>query len=197
MRKLVILLALGLAGAWWWQAHRPVDPGPGAVAPQAPRQGALRDATPIETKGFRLQPLAQFELTARVLGREDYRFDTESALSPTDLALGWGRMSDAAVLGKLRISQSGRWYSYGWDDQPPIPTDEIARSSANMHLIPADAAVAGVLSRVREGQVVALRGVLVEAQRDDGWRWRSSLSRDDTGGGACELIWVESLSVRP
>jgi hypothetical protein len=33
-------------------------------------------------------------------------------------------------------------------------------------------------------------------QPSSGWRWVSSLSREDTGAGACELIWVESLSVR-
>lgn len=29
-----------------------------------------------------------------------------------------------------------------------------------------------------------------------GWRWRSSLSREDTGDGSCELVWVERLELR-
>jgi hypothetical protein len=29
---------------------------------------------------------------------------------------------------------------------------------------------------------------------DDGFTWSSSLSREDTGNGACELIWIEQLS---
>jgi hypothetical protein len=41
---------------------------------------------------------------------------------------------------------------------------------------------------------VIVRGYLVEARGADGWRWRSSLTREDTGAGACELIWVESVS---
>ena len=28
----------------------------------------------------------------------------------------------------------------------------------------------------------------------DGWRWRSSLTRDDSGGGACELVYVCSIT---
>ena len=30
----------------------------------------------------------------------------------------------------------------------------------------------------------------------DGWRWRSSLTREDTGAGACELVWVERIVTR-
>jgi hypothetical protein len=48
---------------------------------------------------------------------------------------------------------------------------------------------------VRTGSVVRLEGYLVEARADDGWRWRSSLTREDTGNGACELVWVERLDV--
>mgnify|MGYP003398699190 CR=1 FL=1 len=47
---------------------------------------------------------------------------------------------------------------------------------------------------VREGERIALSGQLVRVEGDDGFRWVSSLSREDTGAGACELIWVEQLS---
>lgn len=67
---------------------------------------------------------------------------------------------------------------------------EIVRSSANMHLIPADAAVAQALRGVRAGQNVRIDGWLVQADAPDGWRWRSSLTREDSGGGACELVYV-------
>jgi hypothetical protein len=35
----------------------------------------------------------------------------------------------------------------------------------------------------------------VEADRPGGWRWRSSLTRDDTGPGARELVYVEDLTI--
>ena len=71
-----------------------------------------------------------------------------------------------------------------------MPPDEIVRSSANMHMIPADETVAAALRRVRRDQTVHIDGWLVQADAADGWRWRSSLTREDSGGGACELVYV-------
>jgi hypothetical protein len=102
-------------------------------------------------------------------------------------------MRDDAVLARLDISQSGRWYHYRWRDEPPLPPAEIVRSSANMHFIPADATTARALAGVRNGDRVRVEGWLVEAVAPDGWTWRSSLTREDTGDGACELIYVCSL----
>ena len=64
------------------------------------------------------------------------RFDREADYAPTDLALGWGRMTEDAVVARLDIRQSGRWYRYRWQGDPPIPLAEIVRSSANMHMVP-------------------------------------------------------------
>ena len=63
-----------------------------------------------------------------------------------------------------------------------------------MHMIPANAAVAATLADVQEGQRIRLSGQLVRVDGDDGFTWSSSLSREDTGNGACELIWIEQLS---
>jgi len=49
---------------------------------------------------------------------------------------------------------------------------------------------------VRVGQVVALRGYLVRVQSPDGWRWNSSMTRSDSGNGACEVVWVRHIAVR-
>ena len=197
MRRLaLILLLLALAGALNAFVRRPIVQEPGVLVPDAPLQGDPVSRATTRIGDFELTPLADFSLDARVLSRADYRLGTESELSPTDLALGWGRMSDSAVIAQLDISQSARFYSYRWSEEPPIPPREITVSSANMHLIPADPGVAAAIARVRVGELIALRGHLVEVHRADGWRWRSSLGRDDSGAGACELILVDSIGPR-
>ena len=176
--------------------------GPKAV--QAPVAQQVHAQTPVQTptdkaafafEGYQIRPLAQFAVRARVLGREDYRMDKEAELSPIDLALGWKQMADPAVYGPLNITQGGRWYRYSWKDQPPIPLQEIIESSANMHMIPANAAVLQALKKAREGRFIQISGYLVEATNTQGWRWTSSLTRSDSGGGSCELVFVESALV--
>lgn len=190
------MVALIAYGGWHYLQTRPVPMSPGVAAAEDPRQTPLRSPPVMQMKDYQIEPLADFSLKARVLGAEHYRFGRESEISPVDLALGWGRMSDPTVLSRIDIRQSNRFYF--WHVQEfPIPREEIERHSANMHMIPADASVARQLDRIRPGQVVTLQGYLVEIRAADGWHWRSSLSRDDTGNGACELVWVRSIEAAP
>ena len=202
-RHLVLLAALACSAAWW-VALRP-DPvarqasasttgcplPPRVASGDAPLQSGVPDGLALPGVGDAgTTPLAGFSVEARVLGREDYRFDREADYAPTDLALGWGRMTEDAVVARLDIRQSGRWYRYRWQGDPPIPLAEIVRSSANMHMVPANATVAADLARVGEGDRIRVDGWLVQLDRPGGWRWRSSLTREDSGGGACELVYV-------
>jgi hypothetical protein len=191
--KVVLFVAAVAFGAYQHQTTGPVKPPAGVLAAEVPRQVDTRQA-PFDFNGFRLTPLHDFSLQARVLGVEAYRFDAEAQLSPVDLALGWGPMSDSQVLQHIDISQSSRFYF--WRAKTlPVPQRDIERSSANMHMIPADKTLERRLKAVREGQVVRIEGWLVEARSTDGFTWRSSLTRDDTGAGACELIFVKDLQV--
>ena len=213
----IVIAVLGCLLLGWWLSNPPSSlPAPDGTTvgnsvraatsgcPLPPRverggmplQSEIPSTMPrLSMEGATLQPLAGFSIEARVLGREDYRMGREADFSPTDLALGWGRMTEDAVLGQLQISQGGRWYRYSWKNDPPIPLGEIVRSSANMHMLPADDAVAAALGDVEAGDRVRIDGWLVQVNAPDGWRWRSSLSRTDTGAGSCELLWLERIEL--
>jgi hypothetical protein len=167
--------------------------GSGIIASQSPVQSSTSQTNFI-LNGYKITPLDSFEIEARVLAAEHYSLGREADLSPVDLALGWGKMSDEAILSKINISQSNRFY-YWHVDEFPIPRREIETQSANMHMIPADAEIEKSLKSIRPGQVVKLSGYLVEANASDGWHWKSSLTREDTGNGACELVYVKSVMV--
>jgi hypothetical protein len=171
-----------------------VELGPGVLAAEDPVQHDLDAASPFDLKGYRITPLADFRIRAKVLSREDYSMDEGAKLSPVDLALGWGRMSDEQVLEGIEISQSGRWYRWR-SSNLPIPRQEISRHSANMHLVPANELIEDDIDAIREGQIVELSGHLIRADGDDGWHWVSSLTRNDKGGGSCELVYVRRARI--
>ena len=172
----------------------PIEHSPGVLISDQPRQ-LNQKPTGFMLDDYQVTRKARFEIRARVLSTEPYYTGRTADLSPIDLALGWGVMSDTAVLRQIDISQSARWYRTKYDLPPPIPEQQIIFNSSNMHMIPARKDIERTLKALREGDIVSISGYLVDVDHDSGWNWRSSMSRLDTGNGACELVFVESLSV--
>jgi len=188
-----VLAACFAWSSWNWMAERPVQPADGEIAPAEPQQVEVEPQGPVQLGRWRLTPRAGYEITARILGHEHYRFDELADLIPDDLALGWGPMSDNRILKSIDISQSNRFYFWQTSGATPIEAEDITTHSANTHVIPGNAAVARQLSGLRVGQVVTLSGELVDGKRNDG-RWlKTSLVRNDTGAGACEVMLVRDV----
>jgi hypothetical protein len=197
MRHPLVALAL-LAyvgwGGWSWFTNRPMHPADGVLAASDPQQSAVANGANVRVGRWVLTVRADYSITARILGRERYHFDALADLIPEDLALGWGPMSDNRVLRVIDISQSNRFYFWRAPAGSPIGKASIIVHSANTHVIPGSAAVAAELSHLRPGQVVTLSGELVDGVRDDGMRLKTSLVRDDTGAGACEVLLVTAVT---
>lgn len=196
MKFLGFVLMVGLAVFAWRRLHPPIEYPPGILIASEPEQ-TRPTSGPIQRGDFTLKPLAHFSLRARVLHRKVYRLDKQSRLAPIDLALGWGRMSDQRVLDQVRISQSMRFYWFEYKMPAPLPKDEIISHSTNVHVIPATAEIGAECKSLRAGSLVYLSGDLVEATAPGFDLWRSSVSRTDTGYGACELMLVREVSILP
>ena len=166
------------------------------LAPEPPRQGLVRNEPIIDRKnGSSIVQRASFRVRGLVLSTRRYSTDQESEFSPLDLALAWGPMSAPSQAEKLSVSQGGRYMQWRFSAGSGLKTGAVSTSTANMHMIPANAEVERALKTVRRGDIVTLEGSLVDVRRPGGWRWRSSLSRSDAGSGACEVVYVESVDI--
>jgi hypothetical protein len=188
---IISVIVLGYLVVRDWDS-KPLEHPPGVLVAQMPKQSDLQ-ASSFFVDDYELTRKAKFEIRARVLSKEPYYMGRTADLAPIDLALGWGAMSDSAVLDQIDISQSARWYRTKYELPPPIAEQQIISSSSNMHMIPARKAIERSLKKLREGDIVLIQGYLVDVYHVSGWRWQSSMSRTDTGNGACELVYVESL----
>lgn len=142
-----------------------------------------------------LTPRAGFQIAGRVLGNKKYS-DWESSVVPRDLALGWGEMSSPAADKWIRWRQSGRWYHYSWSSESPYDGRYIRDHSANVHIIPATANLDKALREIQKNDHILLEGRLVDLQAsstDQVWQVNTSLDRQDSGSGACEILYVERL----
>jgi hypothetical protein len=174
-----------------------VHPPDGVLAADDPRQIDVAHGDKVQVGRWLLTVRADYSITARILALERYHFDTLADLIPEDLALGWGPMSDNRILRAVDISQSNRFYYWRAPAASPIDRNAIITHSANTHVIPANALIARQLARLRPGQIVTLSGELVDGVRNDGVWIKTSLVRNDTGAGSCEVLWVTDVATPP
>lgn len=152
------------------------------------------NVSPFTYKDFTLLPLANFEADLYLISSKAYRYDEEAILAPIDLTVGWGPMSDLTVLKDIRIWQGSRYF-FWLVKEYPIPRAELIKHATNIHIIPANAEIAAKLATLKKGTVIHLSGLLVETRNDDGWNWVSSLTRDDEGMGACEILYLQHITI--
>lgn len=194
MKALVYVFIIFLI-VWWFFLRDTSAPAPepGVRVRGVPEQTAASTQKWTE-KDYEIRPLARFHIKARVLSKKRYYFDPTSDISPVDLALGWGDMSDSGILKYISISQEGRWYSYYYQAECPVSPGAIATQSANVHCLPANSEIRSELLDLEVNSFVDLKGYLVAAQKAGSEQaWTSSLTRDDQGAGACEIFWITEV----
>jgi hypothetical protein len=189
-------MVLALFGMWnhRWTPRALKIPAGVMVAPGEPVQRDIPSSAQrsFRFKGAKLVPLAHFQAQARLISVAWYS-DRDSEFSPVDLGISWGKMSDSKNLDALRWKHGTRFLSYYWDQAgPPIPQLELDSSIANIHVITEDARLLKRIEGLAAGSLIRIRGDLVKVQGEN-YQWQSSLSRTDTGAGACEVLFLREL----
>lgn len=154
----------------------------------------------IEQPSFvwKLIPRAEYLIAARIISKQEFTDDWLADVSPLDLGLGWGDLSDTTFDSQLHWRQGNRWLFYSWLDEPPLPPTYIKDHAANVHIIPATENLRLAVLLLEAGDLVLLEGLLVDAEKTEGGLVRTqytSLTRTDEGFGGCEVIYVERVVV--
>lgn len=206
MRKQFFFLALIIAGILSFQSAGCGPKPSGTVSMERidirsdPHQEDLSGAEIIslERKGYEITitPLAGYELEGIVLSRKNYGEGWNSTVSPCDLAIAWDRLVVTGLFKQIEWSQSGRWYYWRYTEEFPFDNGFIVRYSSNTHIIPANDNIRSAVRNVSAGDTVALTGFLVNVaagREQNSFWWNSSLSRNDTGDGSCEIMYLTGI----
>jgi hypothetical protein len=196
-RRRTFGLILLLVVVQQFSSPRPISHPPGILIKEEPLQGPVPAGQGFWKAGDNnIRALASYTIKARVLHLERYRWDDMADLAPVDLGVGWGVMSDETYAARCSFSNSGRYLNWWWSGDD-FPTAAATPCMTNMHMLPATGRVRDRLLSLRPGQLFQAAGYLVEVTRPGMGPWTSSLSRHDTGNGACEIMWVQSLLPLP
>lgn len=178
----------------------------------APKQTELgkndEEAKIVNIKGYTMNVKFKYkyEIEALVVSAKAYNgFGIQDAISPKDLALAWG---DVAALNKdidFQWDQSGRfasWYIDSGEDLAKLGgVDAVTRQMSNNHIFPATTTVKNDLKKVKMGDHIRIEGYLVDIygynKSGATFTWNSSTSREDSGDGACEVIYTTKIEWVP
>lgn len=202
-----LLLLVGLAlGYGAWKSWAAWPRGGVTVAPltlgDEPVQEALDPPVPHTVKRdghtFFLLQTHRYHLVGEVLSASTYDLAWTSDFYDVDLGLAWGAQVDR-LKRDYQFYQDARWLFWRSATQPsPEEQRYVTTHVGNVHSIPAEGndKVARALRSAEVGDLVALDGALVVVQ-DAGTNVlaRSSTSREDTGNGACEIMWVDRIQI--
>lgn len=175
---------------------------PPLVLGAEPAQEELETTIPVTIhrggKTFFLLKTHSDDITAKVISAHAYDFVWTNDFFDVDLGLVWGDQV-ARLESEYEFYQDHRWLF--WRSDHDVSDNErayIGTHVGNVHTLPAEGQdrLGRALRSVRAGDLVHLAGYLVTIQ-DAGTNVlsRSSTSRSDTGGGACEVMWVDSIQI--
>lgn len=223
VNKALLLLAIAVCSYFLWEELQS-DPFLGATAGTIHSTPNQTDAS-INTfqlndfnflsHSYEIAPIAKYDISGRILHKRRYFSDKYKAgLVPYDLAIGWGHMSNANLLSHnfefdhKADTYGGRylWLQFKVDKSGyPVPLPKgikrIGNLFSNNHIIPANKKIYRQLANVKAGDLVRLKGYLVNIRdkSNPGWTWKTSLTRTDTSTNwgldntSCETIYVLSI----
>lgn len=143
------------------------------------------------SKDQSIKKLQTFKGDFRILGSKIYAHDQQAKFSPIDYAVSWGLFAEPEIARHISVNQYDRYLNWKID-RLPVPKEQAMQMVSNMHIIPANPQIAKQIKNVKRGDLVRLKGELVEI-KDKDLVWTSSLTPTDTGDGACELFRVSSI----
>jgi hypothetical protein len=203
MQRLILLAACAVFAVSFWKRN---DVPVGApVAPSLaddPAQTASSEP-PFTARWngveYRVEPQYDYELYGLVVsyrqhdGTSRMHRRANDHLNVADLCVVWGDNATNPHLGELdfwngvftcnvHTKSTEAWQSFRLNQM------------SNNHLISDDEDIRGRVREVRIGDQVRIRGQLA-TYASSGGRRGTSVTRDDTGDGACETIYVEELEI--
>ena len=146
---------------------------------------------PPVLKSQSIEVLQPFKGDFRILGSKTYQDDAQAKFSPIDYAVSWGLFAEPEIARHITVNQYDRYLNWKID-RLPVPAEQAMQMVSNMHIIPANPKIAKDIQKVKRGDLVRLKGELVEV-KDHDLVWTSSLTPIDTGDGACEVFRVSSI----
>ncbi|MCU0679203.1 MAG: hypothetical protein MUC28_02010 [Planctomycetes bacterium] len=206
--KVIVILAGLVLAVSYFQLEK--LPSSKAVLPPLLNEPKQTKTNAIPLKLFKdgfsatITPEFAYELSGLVVAAYDsgswfdYMHKRYDPFNSQDICVVWGDNVKSDLYKKIEFSHGEFTCFYRTKDQAAYRAFNPAQL-ANNHLVPGNEAVARVIKRVKIGDQVYLAGYLTNniiTNPSGGQTSRtSSVTRADTGNGACEVVYVKDFKI--
>ena len=171
-----------------------------------PRQeSTFRSPFWVETGGqrYRINPQHAYTLEGVVVSHHDADAFTDiwhhdkwkDFLNVRDLCVIWGGNVDTGVYQNMDFKNDS-WTCWAYWPDAQTGAQFQMRQLSNNHLLVDDLFLKEALMSAETGDHIRIRGQLASYENPaNGFLRGTSTSRDDTGNGACETIYVEDFQI--
>lgn len=208
MKRLAgIALFLFLATALLAWVREEALPPAAAILPELARDPVQNPVTlPAlsvhkDGRDYIIRPLYTYELHGLVVSAHDSDSLIDFAhrlwgdtLNVRDLCVLWGDNVKDQLYDAFSFS-NGDWTCFFRTEDAEAWSRFRLDQGSNNHLLTDNAEIKARMARARVGDQITLRGYLAEYEHSGGFKRGTSTSREDTGNGACETIYVTDFQV--
>lgn len=150
---------------------------------------------------YTITPLYNYDLVGFVVSehRTDTWFDYyhkqwNDSFNVKDLCVIWGDNAMSGIYNNMKF-KSGSWTCYYSSSDYATWNAFSHNALSNNHLLTASPEIEKLLLSIRRGDQVRIKGYLAEYKDNEGFKRGSSITRNDTGNGACETVYVSELQL--
>ena len=155
---------------------------------------------------YTVSPLYVYEISGLIVHRLDYTWFSiykKDSVFPLDLCMMWGNDVERGIYKSRDLSfrQDSRFCWWQWSGKLNVNNSEIS----NSHLVIDNKDIEAKLKDLNEGDQVKITGFLSNIDAintgDPGeydppeFSLQTSTTRDDSGPGACEIIYVTGIEI--
>jgi hypothetical protein len=173
---------------------------------QAPQQTTTdREDFLIEANGhsYTIKPKFDYDLYGMVVSYSNADGFTniwhhkrwQDFINVRDICVIWGGNVQSGVYKSMDF-KSDSWTCWAYWPNQEVGAMFTMNALANNHLVTNNDAIKAALMQAEPGDVIHLQGVLAEyVNHSLGYTRGTSTTREDTGQGACETIYVDSFDI--
>ena len=157
-----------------------------------------------EAKGieYTIEPMAEYEISGLIVSQltngdflDYFHDDWKDYLNTKDICVIWGENAQTDNYQEMKF-RTKSWTCEYWYPNREVGSRFKPNQFSNNHLLTSSSRINQEIKKAKRGDQIRISGFLARYSHSNGeFKRGTSLTREDRGNGACEVIWVTNFEI--